>query len=132
LQVTTASQYILKLVTKEDYDKYSRYLNKGKSDRYKQKEKNGASHDRSDDVEKSCEKDKRKPTSARDASPDAKKPKTCSDHDAASRWACPLLRVKIIDRKYKDGRYYSSKVIVEDVLPDGITCRTSSGRLLEG
>ena len=43
-----------------------------------------------------------------------------------------MLKVKVIDRKYKDGRYYSTKVVVYDVLPDSIVCKTDSGRLLEG
>ncbi|XP_038061611.1 G-patch domain and KOW motifs-containing protein-like [Patiria miniata] len=49
-----------------------------------------------------------------------------------SYWLRPDLRVRFIDRQYKKGRYYNSKVCIVDVIAQGIcTCRTEDGRILE-
>ncbi|XP_038046029.1 G-patch domain and KOW motifs-containing protein-like [Patiria miniata] len=49
-----------------------------------------------------------------------------------SYWLRPDLRVRFIDRQYKNGRYFNSKVCIEDVKAQGIcTCRTEDGRILE-
>ncbi|XP_060074160.1 G-patch domain and KOW motifs-containing protein-like [Ylistrum balloti] len=51
----------------------------------------------------------------------------------ASLWICPQLRVRVVDDKYKKGKYFNTKVEVIDVLsPDNCVCRTDNGRVLEG
>ncbi|XP_078393762.1 G-patch domain and KOW motifs-containing protein, partial [Cetorhinus maximus] len=56
--------------------------------------------------------------------------------ETALRESCWLRRdlyVRIIDKHYKGGKYYNSKVTIEDVLSyDSCVCRTEEGRLLEG
>ncbi|XP_041038570.1 G-patch domain and KOW motifs-containing protein, partial [Carcharodon carcharias] len=56
--------------------------------------------------------------------------------EAALRESCWLRRdlyVRFIDKQYKNGKYYNSKVTIEDVLSyDSCVCRTEEGRLLEG
>ena len=48
------------------------------------------------------------------------------------RWVRSNLRVRFIDEKYKKGRYYNTKMVVEDVVTaDSCTCRTDDGRVLE-
>ncbi|CAM1323179.1 Uncharacterised protein r2_g3164 [Pycnogonum litorale] len=43
----------------------------------------------------------------------------------------PGLRVRIIDKKYQSGRYYKSKVKIEDVVSiDSCICCTDEGKLL--
>ncbi|XP_067949149.1 G-patch domain and KOW motifs-containing protein-like [Watersipora subatra] len=131
-EVVDLSQFALRLVDKQEFDKFSRYLNKGKSDEYKNKQNNKQNNG----TEKSSRKrpideissSQPKKSSASDSSGNNKH----SSSHSPKHWVQPLLKVKIVDRKYKDGRYYSSKVIVDDVLPDSLVCKTESGRLLEG
>ncbi|KAM4819276.1 G-patch domain and KOW motifs-containing protein isoform 2-T2 [Thomomys bottae] len=48
-------------------------------------------------------------------------------------WLHRDLRVRFVDKLYKDGQYYNTKMIIEDVLsPDTCVCRTDSGQILEG
>ncbi|XP_041429205.1 G-patch domain and KOW motifs-containing protein-like isoform X2 [Xenopus laevis] len=48
-------------------------------------------------------------------------------------WLRRDLRVRFIDKNYKGGKHYNSKMLVEDVLsPTRCVCRTESGRILEG
>ncbi|XP_053552190.1 G-patch domain and KOW motifs-containing protein [Bombina bombina] len=47
-------------------------------------------------------------------------------------WLHRDLRVRFIDKHYKGGKYYNSKMLVEDVLsPRSCVCRTESGRLID-
>ncbi|KAM9038513.1 LOW QUALITY PROTEIN: G-patch domain and KOW motifs-containing protein [Sarcophilus harrisii] len=51
----------------------------------------------------------------------------------APHWLRRDLRVRFVDKKHHKGRYYNTKMIIEDVLsPDTCVCRTDEGRLLEG
>ena len=44
----------------------------------------------------------------------------------------PLLRVRYIDKHYKGGKYYNTKVVVEDVAAeDSCTVRTENGRIID-
>ncbi|XP_005381875.2 PREDICTED: G patch domain and KOW motifs-containing protein-like [Chinchilla lanigera] len=48
-------------------------------------------------------------------------------------WLTRDLRVRFVDKLYEAGRYYNTKMTIEDVLsPDTCTCRTDEGRVLEG
>ncbi|OBS81144.1 hypothetical protein A6R68_20666 [Neotoma lepida] len=48
-------------------------------------------------------------------------------------WLHRDLRVRFIDKLHKGGRYYNTKMTIEDVLsPDTCVCRTDEGRVLEG
>ncbi|XP_050998266.1 G-patch domain and KOW motifs-containing protein [Acomys russatus] len=48
-------------------------------------------------------------------------------------WLHRDLRVRFIDKVHKGGRYYNTKMTIEDVLsPDTCVCRTDEGRVLEG
>ncbi|XP_043541112.1 G-patch domain and KOW motifs-containing protein [Chiloscyllium plagiosum] len=48
-------------------------------------------------------------------------------------WLRTDLFVRFIDRRFKQGRYYNSKVTIQDVLGyDSCVCRTEDGHLLEG
>lgn len=48
-------------------------------------------------------------------------------------WLYRDLRVRFVDKMHKGGRYYNTKMTIEDVLSPGTcVCRTDEGRLLEG
>ncbi|XP_006032058.2 G-patch domain and KOW motifs-containing protein [Alligator sinensis] len=53
--------------------------------------------------------------------------------DGTPCWLRRDLRVRCIDHAYKGGKYYNTKMVVEDVLGGGAcVCRTDDGRVLEG
>lgn len=111
----------------------------GKSDRYKEQEKNGRDSPaekkrrKNDNENRDSESDyKQSNKQASSSNSNSHSSKKHSEVKINKHWVRPHLKVKIIDRSYKEGRYYSSKVIVDDVLPGSIVCRTDSGRLLEG
>ncbi|KAJ8046817.1 G-patch domain and KOW motifs-containing protein [Holothuria leucospilota] len=55
-----------------------------------------------------------------------------SSDQSSNHWLRPDLRVRFIDRTYKSGRYYNTKVHVVDVVRRDIcSCRTDEGKLLE-
>ncbi|XP_064606132.1 G-patch domain and KOW motifs-containing protein-like [Liolophura sinensis] len=168
-KIATQSQYSIKLVTKQEYEKYSKYLNKGKVDKYKDEEdkKNRKAEEEERDRHKREERkrdresDKRKDKNRhRDRSPymsddeeedrchrkhkkrshyeHRSSPKTTSSsssngNDSSKLWVRPQIKVRVIDRHFKKGRYYNSKVVVVDVF-DKKKCvvKTDDGNVLEG
>ncbi|XP_033745266.1 G-patch domain and KOW motifs-containing protein-like [Pecten maximus] len=205
----TNSQYSLKLVDKKEYSKYSKYLNKGKVDKYKKDHENNSEehesesckhkkdrhskedrrdkkdrerhrhHDdernRNDERKDRRKEDRRNRDQGSDMETDkgnqrlqeedhhgdrkrernrdqdytsgAKKKRHNEERShhpdqygsnhrqssPASIWICPQLRVRVVDDKYKKGKYFNTKVEVIDVLsPDNCVCRTDNGSVLEG
>lgn len=55
----TVSQYNTRIVGKEEYNKYSKYLNKGATDRYKEKQDKNKEKEKNGDYEDSAERKKR-------------------------------------------------------------------------
>ncbi|XP_058514317.1 G-patch domain and KOW motifs-containing protein isoform X1 [Ochotona princeps] len=63
-------------------------------------------------------------------------PTTKSSEKTARRsphWLRRDLRVRFVNKLYKNGQYYNTKMTIEDLLsPDTCVCRTDEGRVLEG
>lgn len=60
----------------------------------------------------------------------AKSEKTAS---RSPHWIHRDLRVRFVNKLYKNGQYYNTKMTIEDLLsPDTCVCRTDEGRVLEG
>jgi len=160
--IASIPQAIVNVVSRKDYEKYSKYLNKGTVDAYKEKkeaeerEKNGERNTRggSEEDEKSSHKKRKKEKRERDdehknrdkyhrngekdyISEEKRKLKhpemnggEADSEGISSLW--PHLRVRIISRTFKDGKYYNSKVVVEDVsTPTTCVCRTEDGKVLD-
>uniref|UniRef100_A0A452H0C8 G-patch domain and KOW motifs-containing protein n=1 Tax=Gopherus agassizii TaxID=38772 RepID=A0A452H0C8_9SAUR len=52
---------------------------------------------------------------------------------SSSHWLRRDLRVRFVDKLYKGGKYYNTKMLIEDVLsPDTCVCRTEEGQVLDG
>ncbi|XP_065182977.1 G-patch domain and KOW motifs-containing protein-like [Sycon ciliatum] len=85
-------------------------------------------HDKSSKKKKKKEKKKKK--HHRD---DYRSSSDESTHQHSGKpWLAAQLCVRVIDQRYKKGRYYNSKVIIEDVLsPTLCVCRSDSGTVLE-
>ncbi|CAJ0953616.1 unnamed protein product [Ranitomeya imitator] len=76
-------------------------------------------------------------TSSRDKrhrakSPDRDKEEKKKQKREEPSWLHRDLKVRFIDKRYKGGKYYNSKMVVEDVLsPTTCVCRTETGLILE-
>lgn len=68
--------------------------------------------------------------------PDRQGEPTSQSERAASRsqhWLHRDLHVRFVDKLRRGGRYYNTKMTIEDVLsPDTCVCRTDDGQVLEG
>ncbi|XP_028266154.1 G-patch domain and KOW motifs-containing protein [Parambassis ranga] len=150
-KTVTISQYIVKLVGRKEYDKYSKDLSrhsKAHKDKEKEKERGQEKErQRQEEKERSSNSDKVKhKSSERDGGKDERKRKQrepSSDREkppvkearrpaAPPSWLQRDLKVRFIDKAFKGGRYYNSKMRVEDVLTASTcVCRTEEGRLLD-
>lgn len=154
-QTVTVMQFCVRVVDAKEYEKYSKYLNKGKADKYRDEDKQQNGRDRQEkiirDDDKKSHSNKRKSREAINdqSTRDSKKQQKCSMEVASKSrhhrsqsavcvstgkmWLCPNLRVRIVDKKFKGGRYYKEKVVVLDMVSaDSAVCRTDDGKVLEG
>ncbi|XP_030641044.1 G-patch domain and KOW motifs-containing protein [Chanos chanos] len=159
-KTVTISQHSLKLVPRKEYEKYSKDLSRlSKAHKEKEKEKererekereqqrreekeqrvNGRDDRHSDrkkdrDRDYNREKEQRK-RKHRESSQEREKPlpaKESRPSPPVPSWLQRDLRVRFIDKAFKGGKYYNSKMRVEDVLtPHTCVCRTEEGRLLD-
>ncbi|XP_066436699.1 G-patch domain and KOW motifs-containing protein [Eleutherodactylus coqui] len=141
-KVVTISQFALRLVSSAEYNKYAKDLSRlSKAEQRENKDQQRREHSpdgeqrRRDDEDTreqkrnghSSSKDKR----PRPKSPDREKEKKKQKQEEQC-WLRRDLKVRFIDKRYKGGKYYNSKMLIEDVLsPTTCVCRTESGRILE-
>ena len=146
-QTVSVSENVAKLVSKKEYKKYAKVINKDMYEKYSEKQKAREVEWDKGKGEGSEEKDPKKKRSkdrsrSRSNSPESKKYKksssTSNGHVSSGGrrqrpWVRPLLRVRYIDKHYKGGKYYNTKVVVEDVAAENsCTVRTESGSIIEG
>ncbi|KTF91317.1 hypothetical protein cypCar_00012576 [Cyprinus carpio] len=94
---------------------------RGKTDRDREREKN-RDRDQKKRKHRESSTDREKPPPAKESRPSPPAPS----------WLQRDLRVRFIDKAFKGGKYYNSKMRVEDVLtPHTCVCRTEEGRLLD-
>uniref|UniRef100_A0A8C8YWI8 G-patch domain and KOW motifs-containing protein n=1 Tax=Prolemur simus TaxID=1328070 RepID=A0A8C8YWI8_PROSS len=125
-RVVTVSEYCLRSVSQQEFDK--NYLDL--------MQQNGTVSswkvlwDQDLHVQQKNSKRKRKHL------PDRQDGRAAKSGKAAPRsqhWLHRDLRVRFVNKLHKGGRYYNSKMTIEDVLsPDTCVCRTDEGRVLEG
>ncbi|XP_041358208.1 G-patch domain and KOW motifs-containing protein-like [Gigantopelta aegis] len=47
-------------------------------------------------------------------------------------WMCPNMKVRIVDKHFKNGKYFKSKVVIIDVISkNNCICKTEGGQILE-
>ncbi|XP_064813308.1 G-patch domain and KOW motifs-containing protein-like isoform X1 [Oncorhynchus masou masou] len=143
-KTVTISQYALKLVDRTEYDKNGKDLGR-LSRAHKEKEKEQQRREekerrsnkeeerkksRSSERDRDGGKDQRK-RKHRDSSQDREKPQAKLP-PAAPSWLQRDLKVRFVDKAFKGGKYYNSKMRIEDVLsPNICVCRTEEGRFLD-
>ncbi|KAM9785722.1 G-patch domain and KOW motifs-containing protein [Neosynchiropus ocellatus] len=143
-KTVTISQYAVKLVGRKEYEKYSKDLSRlskahkekekaAEKERHRREEKERSNEVKSKHSERDGRNDDRK-RKHKDSRTDRDKPpeKEARKTPAAPSWLQRDLKVRFIDKAFKGGKYYNSKMRVEDVLtPDTCVCRTEEGRLLD-
>lgn len=140
--VTSVSENIIKLVTKTEFKEKGKVVNLDKYEKYKKdqdEKKEREEENRRRSRSRSREKNGRDKYSRRSRSnsveyiPEKKKRKEEKVHKKERTWVRPQLRVRCIDSKMKDGKYYKSKMVVVDVVTnDSCDCQTEDGRLVQG
>ncbi len=140
----SVSENAVRLVTTKEYKKYSKVINRDLYDEYEEKQRSrqdewdrgrdGRDRDVVEDESGGRRKAKKR---SRSRSPRAngssskkskKSSRRNSDDESPDRrkrsWLRPHLRVRFIDDRYKKGRYYKSKMVVDDVQSaDRCSCR---------
>ena len=113
---------LVRVVSKQEFQTEGKVINKTQYEEYKQKEEKNDKKD-SEKRHKSSDSHSKRSNSLED------KHKKSSSHKT---WLLPNLRVRIIDKNYKNGKYYKEKVVISDVLTSNkCCCKTSDDRLLE-
>ncbi|XP_067408291.1 G-patch domain and KOW motifs-containing protein [Emydura macquarii macquarii] len=139
-KMVTVSQHGLRAVTQKEYERHAKDLScfsKAQKEK-EEKQRNGAT-----DVpdarrqDKGEEKDRKRKQPA-ELESDARAVKQSkgssrgSSSSSAPHWLQRDLRVRFVDKLYKRGKYYNTKMLIEDVLsPDTCVCRTEEGRVLD-
>ncbi|KAL4622594.1 G patch domain and KOW motifs-containing protein [Arapaima gigas] len=153
-KTVTVSQYAVRLVSHKEYEKNAKDLSrhsKAHKDREREKERQKEKQRRDEKEQKrNSEGDRVQTTREREHSRNREKDQRKRKHPESSyerekpppvkesrqalapRWLQRDLKVRFIDKIFKGGKYYNSKMTVEDVLtPDTCVCRTEEGRLLD-
>ncbi|KAJ8259448.1 hypothetical protein GJAV_G00169380 [Gymnothorax javanicus] len=151
-KTVTVSQYAVKLVPRKEYERNSKDLSRlSKAHKEREREKKDGERERERAEQRSNgREEKRREKHAdrerdggkdhlkrkhRERSDDREKPLPVKEPrltPPTPSWLQRDLRVRFIDNTFKGGKYYNSKMRVEDVLtPETCVCRTEEGRLLE-
>ncbi|CAH1266389.1 GPKOW [Branchiostoma lanceolatum] len=114
---------------RKDRDKEDRRRDREKEDRDKSERKR--KHD-DDHYRESKSKGKRKEDSF-DSSKEHRSSPCQSRPVPQACWMRPQLRVRVVDKHYKNGKYYNAKVAIDDVTDaETCTCVTEDGRVIDG
>jgi len=153
------SELVLQAVSKDDYMKYGKDLSrfsKAYDDR-KEKEdlkRKANGHHRHDNDEKrrksspdahddsrtssrNGHKHHKSKTSSKSRDRDSSRNRDSNKSQSSSKrrppWIRRNLRVRIVDKHYRKGKYFRDKVVIEDVLDrrGSCSCRTESGKILD-
>ena len=144
--ITSVSENAIELVTKQEFKDKGKVVNLDKYEKFKEKEKMKDERRRSPEKRKhSKESDKYSSRRSRSGSKEkstkySSKVVEISDGDSSPEvkrkrksrtWVQSGLRVRCVDRKWKDGKYYNVKMEVIDVMTnESCDCRTDQGKLV--
>jgi len=142
-EVTSVSENVVKLVTKQEFKDKGKVLNLEKYEREKEKDRIKREDEEKyrDEIKK--KKKKKYSRRSRSKSVEHKNVKTIYVSDSSDgspepkkrkkqKWVVPQLRVRCIDSKKRGGKYFNVKMEVVDVVTsDSCDCRTEEGKLVE-
>ena len=137
-ETTSVSENVICLVSKKEFSERGKVVNIDKYEKFKEKEKVKHEKRRSRTPEKRKHSDKKShkkerqevysvsDDSDRSSSPEVKRKKK------SRTWVQTGLRVRCVDSKWKEGKYYNTKMEVIDVVTnDSCDCRTDQGKLVQ-
>ncbi|KAL1766038.1 G patch domain and KOW motifs-containing protein, partial [Sigmodon hispidus] len=131
-RIVTVSEYCLRPVTQKEFDSHTSqpgHVSKTSTEQQSRATGTALYHEDSKRRQKDSERKRKHPPDRQDA-PVAKSEKASTKN---KHWLHRDLRVRFIDKVHKGGRYYNTKMTIEDVLsPDTCVCRTDEGQVLEG
>ncbi|XP_077487148.1 G-patch domain and KOW motifs-containing protein-like [Amblyomma americanum] len=135
-KTVSVSELFIALVSKKDYQRDGKLLNKEKYDDYKRKhepkEEEVVDRKRDKDEKHSSHKKSRVEKERDSSKSSSKRERSRSPKRKEEFWLRPQIRVRFIDRRYKNGRYYNTKMTVEDVTSrTTCMCNTEDGKILE-
>uniref|UniRef100_A0A023FKC7 G-patch domain-containing protein n=1 Tax=Amblyomma cajennense TaxID=34607 RepID=A0A023FKC7_AMBCJ len=135
-KTVSVSELFIALVSKKDYQRDGKLLNKEKYDDYKRKhepkEEEVPDRKRDRDDKHSAHKKSRVEKEQDSSKSSSKRERSRSPKRKDEFWLRPQIRVRFIDRRYKNGRYYNTKMTVEDVTSrTTCMCNTEDGKILE-
>ncbi|XP_007956569.1 G-patch domain and KOW motifs-containing protein [Orycteropus afer afer] len=133
-RVVTVSEYYLRPVSQQEFDRNPSELGQGSKTSSEQQNGTASSwkalQDQDLHVHQENSERKRKHPPDRQDGPTAKSEKAAP---RSQHWLRRDLRVRFVDKLHKGGQYYNTKMTVEDVLSSDIcVCRTEEGQILEG
>ncbi|XP_028414493.1 G-patch domain and KOW motifs-containing protein-like [Dendronephthya gigantea] len=140
----TVSQHNVKLVDKDEYRQFIKGnagISKDDKDKHKIR-KRQRDVDERNTREYSSKKHKTKHKKLGKESDDSVKKPSQDNHEHETTipvdvmdehcWMAPLIRVRIISKSFKNGRYYQKKVVIQDVISrNSCVCKTDEGRLID-
>ncbi|GIY03614.1 g-patch domain and KOW motifs-containing protein, partial [Caerostris extrusa] len=148
----TLPEFFIKLVSKKEFNKESRIINRATYEKYKReeekKEKNerhSIKRERSDDLDNSKHERKETENGHSEGKNSRKPEKRSKRHHSRERseekhrtskssqtWVKPQLRVRFINDKYQKGKFFNEKMVVVDVMSSkSCFCKTDDGRILD-
>ena len=147
-QVVSVSENIVRVVSKKEFKEFGKMLNKDSYEKYRDKQKEreqewDRDRGRRDENRESGKKQSRsrsrtpdkKSSSRRKSRSRSPEKKSRDSRNGSSKrtWVRPMLRVRIVDKHFKSGKFFNTKAVVEDV-PSNETCvvRLESGSILDG
>ena len=147
-QVVSVSENIVRVVSKKEFKEFGKMLNKDSYEKYRDKQKEreqewDRDRGRRDENRESGKKqsrsrsrtpDKKSSSRRRSRSRSPEKKSRDSRNGSSKRtWVRPMLRVRIVDKHFKSGKFFNTKAVVEDV-PSNETCvvRLESSSILDG
>ncbi|GFU58720.1 g-patch domain and KOW motifs-containing protein [Trichonephila clavipes] len=124
----TFPEFYISVVSKKEFDKESKIINRASYENYKREQ------EEKEKDEKFLERDSRK--SEKRSRKHHSRERSEENHDRSSKsiktWVKPQLRVRFIDDKYKNGRYFNQKMVVYDVISSKhCSCKTDDGKYLD-
>ena len=144
-QVVSVSENVIRVVSKKEFKEFGKILNKDSYEKYrdkqkereqewnrdrKQRDENRSSRKRS--RSRTPEKKSRETSRQKSRSRSPEKSRDAKNGSSKRTWVRPLLRVRIVDKNYKSGKYFNFKVIVEDVSStESCIVRLDSGSILD-
>ncbi|CAB4035075.1 G patch domain and KOW motifs-containing [Paramuricea clavata] len=132
----TVSQHNVRLVDRDEYKQFAKgNPSQNNEDKYRKTKRQRENDERENSRDYSPKKHKSKhKKQSKDESGRISKDtyeRECRMDDEPC-WMAPLIRVRIISKSFKNGKYYHKKAVIQDVVSrTTCVCRTDEGRLLE-